>query len=169
MNTYSDAVWTKPQLADKMLRIAKLLQSRTLRPSMPFTDKSQARWIELIRAISDLLRQASLAGHRINFTDEVSSYDESQDITSLLDEMRQSAHVIRPVTPAQQDLRFLAPDLNLVHGRGLGQFANGLLFICPHKNERAFFMGRHRVYFYRHLVRAYTEAGRYLTSLPDPE
>ncbi|MFD2573231.1 hypothetical protein ACFSUS_21490 [Spirosoma soli] len=163
---YLDAIWTRPQLTDHLSKIAYLLKSKVFNSSIPFTVQSQLCWMELIGEVSDLVRQAALSGKRINFTDEVSAYDQFQDITSLLDAMRQSAFVIQAITPAQRSLKILSPALNQFNGVGSGQFANGLLFTCPHKNERAFFIGRDRVYFYRHLIRAYIEAGRYLTSLP---
>lgn len=167
MIDYPDAPWTKPQLLERLSRIACLLHADSFKPSMPFTRQSQFRWIELIRAVSDLVRQAALAGRRICFTDEVSNRDEHQDITSLLDAMRQSAHVVGARTTAQQNLTFISPTLNHVNGVASGHFANGLSFACPHKNERAFFIGRDRIYFYRHLMRAYLEAGQYLVSSPD--
>lgn len=165
--TYPDAVWTKLELTDQLAQLAHLFESKVFKSAMPFTRQSQIRWIELIGAVSDLVRQASLAGRRITFTDEVSTQNDTQDITNLLDVMRHSAYVVGAITPAQRSLLFITPTLNYFGGVGSGYFANGLFFMCPHKNEQAFFIGRDRVYLYRHLMRAYVEAGRYLTSLPD--
>ncbi|MCK8495496.1 MULTISPECIES: hypothetical protein [Spirosoma] len=86
-----------------------------------------------------MVRQSALAGKRICFTDEVSHQDHHRDITDLLDATRQSAHVVGPLSPAQQHLTFITPALNQVNGIGWGHFANGLFFACPHPNERAFF------------------------------
>ncbi|QJW89976.1 hypothetical protein HNV11_11610 [Spirosoma taeanense] len=162
MIDYPDAIWTKPQLTDQLSQIAHLFQSPVFKPSAPFTPQSQARWLELILAISALVRQASLRGKRIDFTDEVGADGKPQDITSLLDVMRQSAFVISPVGPTQRGLTILSPGLNYFYGAGSGCFSNGLAFSCEHKNEQAFFIGRDRVYFYRHLMRAFIQAGRYL-------
>ncbi|RIV19495.1 hypothetical protein DYU11_25725 [Fibrisoma montanum] len=166
MTYYPDAVWTKSELTDQLVQLAHLFKSKVFNPARPFTRQSQFGWIKLIGAVSDLVRQASLAGRRISFTDEVSTQQDTQDITTLLDIMRQSAHVVGAITPAQRSQLFVTPTLNYFSGVGSGHFANGLFFICPHKNEQAFFIGRNRVYLYRHLMRAYVEAGRYLTSLP---
>ncbi len=167
MIDYPDTAWTKPQLFDKLGKITHLLASRVFTPSTPFTRQSQTRWFELIRAVSDLVRQAALAGQRIDFTEEVSTQGEARDITSLLDRMRHSAFLVCSTTPAQSGLMLLSPTLNYVAGIGTGQFANGLFFTCPHPNELAFFMGQDRIYFYRHLMRAYLEAGCYLIARPD--
>lgn len=167
MIDYPDTVWTQLQRLDRLTHLAHLVQSKVFRHGMPFTRQSQARWLELILAVSDLVRQASLAGKRISFTEEVSAHNDCQDITSLLDAMRQGAFAVRAITPAQDILTFLSPLFNHVDGTGSGQFANGLLFNCPHANDQAFFIGQNRVYFHRHLLRAYLEASRYLMSLPD--
>lgn len=169
MTDYPDAIWTRSQLIDHLEKIACLLQSDVFNRSIRSTLQSQARWIELIRAVSDLVRQASLAGKRIDFTDEVSVQGKERDITSLLDAMRQHAHVVHPIMPGQGGLRVLSPAFNQFNGVGYGQFGNGLFYRCPHNGERAFFIGQDRIYFYRHLMRAYMEAGDYLTSLSCPE
>ncbi|WP_461093942.1 hypothetical protein [Spirosoma gilvum] len=169
MNDYPDALWTQQQLTDHLSQISQLLQSQDFTSGSPFTQQSQVCWIKLIRAVSDLVRQASLAGKRINFIDEVSAHDPSQDITTLLDVMRQSAFVLRADALNQPDLKILSPALNQFNGVGSGHFPNGLFFTCSHRNERAFFIGRDRIYFYRHLMRAYMEAGRYLMSLPEAD
>lgn len=165
MIDYSDKIWTKPQLIAHLENVAHLFQAETFLPTMPFTRQSQISWFELIRGVSDLVRQAERVGKRICFTDEVSPQHRHQDITSLLDVMRQSTHVVGPLSPNQQHLSFISPLLNQVNGVGSGQFANGLFFVCPHANEQAFFIGQDRIYFYRHLMRAYLEAGQYLILL----
>ncbi|MCK8495619.1 hypothetical protein M0L20_27385 [Spirosoma sp. RP8] len=167
MIKYPSAVWTEPQLIAHLEVMARLFQSKLFQPSVPFTHQSKIGWIELIRGVSDLVRQAELRGKRICFTDEVGTPNQHQDITSLLDVMRNSAHVVEPLSPDQQHLTFISPLLNCVNGVGSGHFANGLFFICPYPNERAFFIGQDRIYFYRHLMRAYLEAGQYLLFLPD--
>lgn len=163
---YADAIWTKPQLIDRLGEIDHLLQSQVFKHAKYRALFSQKSWIELILAVSDLVRQSSLAGKRIDFTDEVSVQDQTKDITSLLDSMRQMAYLVRPILPAQHGLKIILPALNQMIGIGSGQFRNGLLYHCPYKNERTFFMGHDRIYFYRHLMRAYFEAGHYLISLP---
>lgn len=161
MINYPDTVWSKPQLLDRLSHIAYLFRSKIFRQSTPFTHQSQAQWIELIRSVSDLVRQSDLAGKRISFTDEVSTENESRDITSLLDGMCLSAFVIT-VGQADSGLTIIYPNFNHVYGVGVGYFANGVFFNCVHPRELAFYIGKDRIYFYRHLMRAYIEAGEYL-------
>ena len=155
MTDYPDTIWTQLQRLDRLAHLAHLLQSNVFRHGMPFTQRSQDYWLELIQAVSDLVRQASLAGKRISFTEEVSTHHDEQDITSLLDTMRQHAFTVRAITPSQEFLTFVTPHFNHVDGISSGQFANGLPFNCPHANDQAFFIGQDRIYFYRHLLRAY--------------
>lgn len=169
MIDYPDSIWTKQQLMDNLEQMSHLFQSKEFQPSTPFTRQSQLCWIQLIRLVSDLVRQSALAGKRISFTNEVSPHDPHRDVTDLLDAMRQLAHVVGPLSPDQQDLTFVSATLNHLNGIGAGHFANGLFFSCPFPNERAFFIGRDRIYFYRHLMRAYLEAGHYLFLLADSE
>ncbi|NDU95409.1 hypothetical protein [Spirosoma terrae] len=164
MINYPDSIWTKPQLIDHLEQLAYFFKSRVFLPSVPFTFQNQIDWIELIRGVSDLLRQTAMAGNRICFTDEVNDQDQQQDITSLLDKMRQMAYVVKSTALDHEQLTIISPTFNQVIGVGSGYFANGLYFACPYPNERAFFIGRDRVYFYRHLMRAYLEAGQFLLS-----
>ncbi|UFH54865.1 hypothetical protein [Spirosoma sp. KNUC1025] len=165
MIDYPDAAWTKQQLTERLALTTRLLQSEDFEPAAPFTSQSQTQWIHVICAISDLVRQASLAGKRIDFTQDVNIDDEGQDITSLLDSMRRSAYIVRSSMPSQLNLTILSPNLNHFYGAGAGHFSNGLLFACEYDNEMAFFIGRDRVFFYRHLMRAFMEARYYLLSL----
>ncbi|WP_461085587.1 hypothetical protein [Spirosoma flavus] len=166
MIDYPDAAWTKPQLIAHLETLARLFVSKVFKPSTPFSRQSQIHWFRLIRSVSDLLRQSAQAGQRITFTQEVSASGE--DITSLLERMRQGSFLITTTSPfRQQDLLVLAPHLNYVRGKGSGHFPNGLWYCCPHPNELAFFIGQDRIYFFRHLMRAYLEAGHYLISRPD--
>ncbi|WP_461101400.1 hypothetical protein [Spirosoma koreense] len=166
MIDYPHAAWTKPQLIEQLETIAHLFVSKVFKPSAPFSRQSQLHWFRLIRSVSDLLRQSAQAGLRINFTQEVSASGE--DISALLDRMRQESFLITTTSPFQQrDLLILAPHLNYVSGQCSGRFTNGLWYCCPHPHELAFFIGQDRIYFFRHLMRAYLEAGCYLISLPD--
>jgi len=72
--------------------------------------------------------------------------------------MRMSAYVIR----TDKAVTIITPTINHFYGAGTGQFANGLEFNCEYEQEMAFFIGTDRVYFYRHLLRAFLEARRYL-------
>ncbi len=166
MIDFADAAWNKKQFAEHHTHITRLLQSPVFTKSAPFSYQSQACWIELIRAISELVELALRAGKRIDFTEEVGTQDEPQDITSLLQSMCQSAYVFRPHTPVHPGLLILSPMLNHVYGMGNGYFTNGLGFHCEHDDELAFFVGRDRIYFYRHLIRAFIDASHYLQSLP---
>ncbi|MBD2752958.1 hypothetical protein [Spirosoma validum] len=161
-----DAAWTKQQLTEHLALIAHLLQANAFKPATPFIKQSQISWIALIGAVSDLVRQALVAGKRIDFTEEVNSDDERQDITSLLDSMRQSAYVSSDNNLARPNLTIIFPNLNYVYGVGTGYFPNGLFFRCTYENELTFFVGRDRIFFHRHLMRAFMEARCYLLSLP---
>lgn len=161
MTDYPDRVWSKPQLLDRLSYIADLFQSPTFGLTTPFTRQSQADWIDLIREVGDLVNQAKRWGHRIAFTDEVSTGEATQDITSLLESMCQSAFVITS-GQAPTDLTIIYPTFNHWYGAGIGYFANGVYFNCSHRRELAFFINQDRIYFYRHLMRAYLEAGHYL-------
>ncbi|GAB2559737.1 hypothetical protein [Spirosoma areae] len=167
MIDFPDAAWNKQQLTQHLTHITQLLRADVFRRTSPFTNQTQAHWIELIRSVSDLVRQALRAGRRIDFTEDVGTQGKPQDITSLLDSMRRSAYVVGLGT--QPGLTIISPALNHFYGMGMGYFANGLFFRCEHENELAFFIGRDRIYFYRHLVRAFVQAGQYLTSVSERE
>lgn len=74
MIDYPDAAWNKQQLSDHLACIGHQLQSPVFKRSTPFTRLSQVCWIELIRAVGDLVRQSLQAGKRIDFTEEVGTW-----------------------------------------------------------------------------------------------
>jgi hypothetical protein len=166
MIDYPDAVWSKQQVTQQLIRTRRLLGSDVFTSKAPFSADTQAGWIELILAVSDLVRQSSLAGKRINFTNDVNMSGGQKDVTDLLDTMRNSAYVVKANPLTQSDLTIIHPAFNQLTGSGRGNFANGLFFSSSHKYEKAFFIGRDRIFFYRHLMRAFIEASRYLKSLP---
>jgi hypothetical protein len=168
MIDYPDAVWNKQQLSDHLTCLSHLFQSKVFKKSTSFTYQSQIQWIELIYSVSDLVKQALMTGRRIDFGVDMSNQHEHWDITNLLDTMRQSAYLIKPTSDDQPGLTVISPSFNHVYGNGIGYFAKGLYFSCKFKNELTFFIGHNRIYFYRHLMRAYREAKHYLQSLPLP-
>ena len=165
MTDDSDTAWNKEQLEQHLAGITQLLRLGVFQCSAPFTSHSQMLWVELIVNMGELVKQALKAGKRIAFTDEVGTNGKQQDITSLLQSMRQSAYLFRAGMTNHPHLTIISPIFNHFYGAGKGYFANGLFFHCKHEGELAFFIGRERVYFHRHLIRAFLEAKQYLTSI----
>lgn len=89
-------------------------------------------------ASSVIVRQALWAGRRIAFTEEVRALGPAQDITSLLEKMRQRANMVGSDSLTDYTL-LLNPALNLRYGRNVGYFRNGLFFSYFHPHELALF------------------------------
>jgi hypothetical protein len=158
-------LWTKKQLTDHLAYTTRLFRDPVFHQTHALTAQGQTSWIHLIHAVGDLVRQAALAGKRIDFATQKPGPGKPQDITSLLDSMGQVAYVIPDLPRAQVRVTVIYPAFNSFYGRGEGNFANGHAFVCEHRFERAFFIGAQKIYLYRHLTRAFVEAKRYLKSL----
>lgn len=115
MIDYPDTIWTQPQRLDRLAQLAHLVLSKVFNHGISFTRQNQVRWLGLIQAVSALVRQSSVAGKRVSFTEEIST----QNISSLLDAMRQGAFPIQAINPTQKAVTFLSPVFNSVDGVGV--------------------------------------------------
>lgn len=162
-----DETWSRTQLDTNLSVLDQYLTHPCFKRGAIFTDLTQSLFVKLVLLEDKLLEQAEKAGHRIDFLDEVGTNGRIEDVTSLLHNCQPLLYNFdaasgRKANP--EGLTILAIDLNHFYGSGVGHFANGLFFRCDHDDELAFFVGRNRILFYRHLVRAFNEAKAYLLS-----
>jgi hypothetical protein len=162
MTVYPSKAWNKAQLKQHLNVIDHHLHEAAFNRNAPYTNLTQSLFIELLSLEGDLLQQSEQAGKRIDFLDEVGSNGKVQDITSLIYSMRQSVYNFNANRHTHENITVIVPDMNHFYGAGNGYFPNGLFFVCDHEDELAFFVGQDRIYFYRHLVRAFNEARTYL-------
>ena len=158
----STGTWTRGELNKNLDQIEQLLNQTCFKRDAIYTSLTQSSFIKLINLEAKLLRQAQQAGKRIDFLDEVGTNGRIEDITSLITMMSQFAFDFDKQTDNIRQEKILTPDINHFYGAGVGYFSNGLFFSCNHDDELAFFVGRNRIFFYRHLVRAFDEAKTYL-------
>ncbi|MBD2699988.1 hypothetical protein IC229_05035 [Spirosoma sp. BT702] len=160
-------LWTKSQLSSNLNKIEQYLHNACFKRQASFSTLTQSLFIELIRLENELLHQSELTGKRIEFLDEVGTNGRIEDITSLIHNMSQSVHDFdkNAEMASSKEEKIITPHINHFYGAGVGYFANGLFFTCDHEDELAFFVDRNRIFFYRHMVRAYEEAKGYLQSL----
>lgn len=159
----STKTWTRHQLNANLDQVEQLLNQPCFRRDAAFTSLTQSLFIDLILFEEKVLQQAEQAGRRIDFSDEVGTNGRVEDITSLIHIMSQSVYDFsKKSTGRIAETQILTPFINHFYGAGVGYFSNGLFFACEHDDELAFFVDRNRVFFYRHLTRAFDEAKRYL-------
>ena len=154
--------WTPKQLSEHLTVIDQMLHQHVFNRTAAFTNVTRTLFVGLIPLLGDLLQQSEQAGKRIDFLDEVGTNGKIQDITSLLAAMRRSLYNFAGSVSKDPGLTIVDPAINHFYGAGVGYFANGLFFRCDHDDELAFFVGYDRVFFFRHLVRAFNEAKMYL-------
>lgn len=161
--SYSTESWTPTQLNSHLNHLEQCLQNDCFKRDALFTDLTQSLFSRLIIDVDDLLQQAQRAGKRIDFLDEVGTNGRIEDITSLIHSIRQAVSTVdKPTQTSTPNQEVDGPVINHFYGAGVGYFANGLFFTCSHEDELAFFVDRNRIYFHRHLVRAFGEAKTYL-------
>ncbi len=160
----SVALWTRGQLDANLIRIELLLNEPCFKREAVFTSLTQSNFIRLIFLEEALLMQAQQAGNRIGFLDEVGTNGRIEDITSLITGMCRHLDEANPkINKASSDQQTI-PSIRHFFGAGTGYFPDGLFFSCPYEDELTFFIGRNRIFFSRHLVRAFVEAKSYLRS-----
>lgn len=156
-------VWTRDELNTNLDRIEQILNQACFKRDAPYTSLTQSSFIKLIGLEKELLEQAQQVGKRIDFLDEVGTNGRIEDITSLVTGMSQFIYNFdQNERDRLHEETILAPHINHFYGAGVGYFSNGLFFTCNYDDELAFFVGRNRIFFYRHLVRAFDEAKVYL-------
>ncbi|OIN57402.1 hypothetical protein [Arsenicibacter rosenii] len=161
-------LWTRGQLDKEIARIELLLNDPCFRRDATFDDATQSNFINLIFLEDALLRQAERAGKRIDFMDEVGTNGRIEDITSLITIMSRHIYEFNKKDGGGgtlSDGKIISPHINHFYGAGVGYFPNGLFFSCIHEDDLAFFVGSSRIFFSRHLVRAFEEAKSYLQSV----
>ena len=158
--------WTSAQLTTNLLQLEQLLHHDCFQRAASFSSLTRTLFIELLGLEDQLLQQAQRAGKRIDFIEEVGTNGRIEDISSLVHHMSQSVYDFEPEAASNTPNRqIITPYLNHFYGAGVGYFTNGLFFTCPYEDELTFFVGRNRVFFYRHLVRAFNEARSYFKSI----
>lgn len=165
-------LWNRTQLNVNLNQLEHYLDHPCFRRDAIFTELTQSMFVKLVLLESALLEQAQQAGKRIDFLDEVGTNGRIEDITSLLGSISQSLYTFDSASISKDShatITIIRPEFNHFYGAGMGYFANGLFFSCAHEDELAFFVGRNRIYFYRHLRRAFDQAKGYLLSILSPD
>jgi hypothetical protein len=154
------------EIQNDVERIKTLLSSGIFLDANQQHPLRQSAFIELMICLNDLLAKAKNEAQRVSFTDDVNP--EVGDITDLVALIRNAACHIPSRTRHVDNFgnRLL---LMTVYGRFPHAFvANGVDLGCDYEDDLAFFYGNEKIYFTRHIVRAFTEVrAKLLLLLPD--
>ena len=124
----------------------------------------QSAFVDLIICLNDLMQKARLIGLRITFSDDVVIENGIADITDLIVVIRGAACHIpsesRKVATTNHIFVF-----NRGHGITNVATIDTIDLISEYADDIAFFYGHHRIYYKRHLLRAFNECKAILLPL----
>jgi hypothetical protein len=127
----------------------------------------QSALIEVLILLRDLMYKTEKYARRINFTDDVTIIkDQVEDVTSLIEYVRNAlCHIHSDKHYVEKERNILA-SYNVLFGKGatllkIGDFEQS----NPYEDDICFFYGLQRIFFKRHIVRAFNESLSLLSPL----
>jgi hypothetical protein len=105
----------------------------------------------LLINLSDLLQRVSMVAVRVSFSDETAP---CKDVTELILKMRNAACHVN--SQGELDYRTTIR-LGIMGPLTKQEFAGGGSMENPHDDDIAFYIGKHRAYLRRHLIRAFNQ------------
>lgn len=138
-----------------MIDIRNLVGTGILESGDPLSPLGKAAIVHLLVLMHDLLQRANDIGQRIAFTDDVGEvFGKEKDVTTLVANVRSAAcHITSEKNRIEGGL-----GLNMVVIGGKRPTAiNGALG-CDYEDDWALIHGPLRIYYRRHILRAFDEA-----------
>ena len=159
-------LWEQEVLSD-VTRIETLLACGIFEPKNRRSPLVQSAFIELMICLNDLLAKAKKETLRINFTDDVVISTGIKDVTDLVAVIRNAAcHIpsqTRYADDSENRIMFYT-----VYGRQPAAFLfekTGQILGCNYDDDIAFLYGNQKIYFQRHIRRAFAEVSEKLKPL----
>jgi hypothetical protein len=142
-------------------RINELLSSGIFRPDNQADLLQQSAFIELMICLRDLMHKTDKYSERIAFTDDVLTNEYVKDVTDAITAIRDACCHIDSFKQSF-DARGGRLSYMIVVGRGTLMKIGGVELKSDYDDDIAFYYGKNRLYFQRHIVRAFKEAQKLL-------
>ena len=138
-------------------RISVLLSCKIFEPANSGHPLQQSAFIELMICLRDLLHKAEKYGARISFTDDVLTNPYVHDVTDAVRSIRDACCHIDSFK-RDFDANGNRGSYLVAYGKCNLAKINDLELKSDYDDDIAVFYGQNRLYFNRHIVRAFNEA-----------
>lgn len=156
--------FTKGDIENDIGRIQTLLQTEIFLPTNINHPLCKSAFIDLLICLRDLMYKAEKYSTRINFDDDVLKTDKISDVTDLIKFVRDA--LCHPDIPHHYLVKGqIKATYNIAFGKcNLIQMGD-ITIKSDYDDDICFFFGEQKIYFKRHILRAYEEAKKKLLPL----
>ncbi len=156
--------FTKEDIKDDISRIQELLQTEIFLPSNINHPLCKSAFIELLICLRDLMYKTERYATRINFKDDVTKTDKVSDVTDLIKFVRDA--LCHPDIPNHYvEAGNFKATYNIAFGKCCIIKTNTIEIKSDYDDDICFFFGIQKIYFKRHILRAFEEAKEKLLPL----
>ena len=140
-----------------MRRIHQLLDCGIFKPANHQHILMQSAFIDLMICMRDLLHKTAKYAQRVSFDDDILKNDYVNDVTDAVTAIRDACCHINSFKQ-HFDVPQHRGSFMVVNGAGALLQINDFRLSSDYKDDIAFFYGKNRLYFHRHIMRAFEEA-----------
>lgn len=154
--------YTKSEIIADISRIDTLVNTGIFEPnnaSNPFTNSA---FIETIILLRDLVAKCKKFSTRINFTDDVIISSNVSDVTDLIVFIRNAVCHIDSDNNNIENNRITC---SRIYGKGTPIVINGKGITSDYDDDVCYIFGEQKIYWRRHIIRAFGEARKRLLPL----
>jgi hypothetical protein len=156
--------FSKCEIEEDIGRIQNILRTEIFLPPNINHPLCKSAFIEILICLRDLMYKCEKYSSRINFTDDVIQTSKVSDVTDLIKYVRDA--LCHPDIPNHYiEKNNIKASYNVAYGK-CNLMKIGDTEICSDYNDDiCFFFGSQKIYFKRHILRAFEEAKDNLSKL----
>lgn len=156
--------FTKGDIESDIKTIEKLLETEIFLPNNISHPLCKSAFIEMLICLRDLMYKAERYSTRINFTDDVVQTEKVTDVTDLIKFVRDA--LCHPDIPNHYLIKDkIKATYNVAHGKCNLISIGDIIISSDYDDDICFFFGEEKIYFKRHILRAFNEAKKKLLPL----
>lgn len=156
--------FTKTDIKSDIERIQVLLQTEIFLPANINHPLCKSAFIELLICLRDLMYKAEKYSSRISFDDDVIKSDKISDVTDLIKFVRDA--LCHPDIPHHYLVKNqIKATFNIAYGKCNFMSFGDITIKSDYEDDICFFFGEQKIYFKRHILRAFEEAQQKLSPL----
>lgn len=149
---------------ENISRIEQLLRCGIFESSSGRNILRQSAFIELMICLRDLLHKSEKYGHRVSFADDIIQNEYVKDVTDAVTAIRDACCHINSFKRLFDDQGNRGA-YNIAYGKCNLMQIGDVELKTDYEDDIAVFYGKNRLYFNRHIIRAFNEARQHLAPL----
>ena len=154
----------KTQIEQDICRIEELLRTEIFNTDNISNPLRRSAFTEMFIHLADLLKKCEIYSSRISFTDDVIITPEVKDITDLVINVRNALCHISSNNHMIKNTNLVITN-NVVRGKGILFKSGDIVVASDYDDDICYCFGNLKLYFKRHIIRAFREAKQELLPL----